>query len=57
LNGDGAVDASDVGRLKFTFNCGLGDPLKFPYLDGDHAGAVDSEDVGQSRAWLNINAF
>jgi probable HAF family extracellular repeat protein len=57
VNGDGVVDASDVGLLKQTFNRTSADPLYLWYLDADNNGSVDATDVGQFKARFNTNVF
>jgi hypothetical protein len=56
-NGDGVVDATDVGQLKTTFNRNTTDPLYLWYLDADNSGAVDAQDVGQLKTRFNHNVF
>jgi hypothetical protein len=57
VNGDGVVDASDVGLLKTTFNRNSSDPLYIWYLDADNSGAVDAQDVGQFKLRFNHNVY
>jgi hypothetical protein len=57
VNGDGVVDASDVGMLKQTFNRNSTDPLYLWYLDADNSGVVDATDVGQFKSRFNVNVF
>jgi hypothetical protein len=56
-NGDGVVDATDVGQLKSTFNRNNTDPLYLSFLDADNNGAVDAQDVGQFKSRFNVNVF
>ena len=57
VNGDGVVDATDVGQLKSTFNRNNTDPLYLWYLDADNSGAVDASDIGQFKSRFNVNVF
>jgi hypothetical protein len=57
VNGDGVVDATDVGQLKFAFNTGVGNPLYLSCLDADNSGAVDAQDIGQFKSRFNTNVF
>jgi subtilase family serine protease len=57
VNGDGVVDATDVGQLKSTFNRNSSDPLYLWYLDADNSGAVDASDIGQFKTRFNVNVF
>jgi hypothetical protein len=57
VNGDGVVDATDIGQLKSTFNRNNTDPLYLSYLDADNSGAVDAQDVGQLKSRFNVNVF
>jgi hypothetical protein len=57
VNGDGVVDASDVGQLKLTFNRNNTDPLYLAYLDADNCGAVDAQEIGQLKSRFNANVF
>jgi hypothetical protein len=54
-NGDGVVDATDVGQLKSTFNRNSTDPLYLAFLDADNSGSVDAQDVGQFKTRFNTN--
>ena len=57
VTGDGAVDATDVGQLKSTFNRNNTDPLYLSYLDADNSGSVDAQDVAQFKARFDVNVF
>ncbi|HEX4592004.1 MAG TPA: choice-of-anchor Q domain-containing protein, partial [Gemmataceae bacterium] len=57
VNGDGVVDATDLGRLRTAFNTGLGNPNYVAYLDADNSGAIDIQDLGQFRSRFNANVF
>jgi photosystem II stability/assembly factor-like uncharacterized protein len=57
VNGDGVVDATDVGQLKSTFNRNSSDPLYLWYLDADNSGSVDAQDIGQFKSRFNANVF
>jgi hypothetical protein len=57
VNGDGVVDATDVGQLKSTFNRNNTDPLYLWYLDADNSGSVDAADIGQFKARFNANVY
>ena len=52
-NGDGAVDAIDLGQFRSTFNAATGSPLYLAFLDADNSGAVDAQDLGQFRSRFN----
>jgi hypothetical protein len=56
-NGDGVVDATDVGQLKSTYNRNSSDPLYLWYLDADGGGAVDAAAVSQFKLRFNVNVF
>jgi hypothetical protein len=56
-NGDGVVDATDVGQLKSTFNRNNVDPLYLSFLDADNSGAVDAQDIAQFKSRFNVNVF
>jgi extracellular elastinolytic metalloproteinase len=56
-NGDGAVDAIDLGQFRSTFNAATGNPLYLSFLDADNSGAVDAQDLGQLRSRFNSNVF
>jgi hypothetical protein len=56
-NGDGVVDATDVGQFKTNFNRNYTDPLYLWYLDADNSGAIDASDIGQFKSRLNVNVF
>jgi uncharacterized repeat protein (TIGR01451 family) len=57
VNGDGVVDATDVGMLKSTFNRNNTDPLYLWYLDANGDGVVDATDIGQFKSRFNVNVF
>jgi fibronectin type 3 domain-containing protein len=57
VNGDGVVDATDVGQLKSTFNRNNTDPLYLAFLDANNDGVVDAQDVGQFKSRFNANIF
>jgi VCBS repeat-containing protein len=57
VNGDGVVDATDVGQLKSTFNRNNTDPFYLSFLDADNSGAVDAQDIGQFKTRFNVNVF
>jgi murein DD-endopeptidase MepM/ murein hydrolase activator NlpD len=57
VDGDGVVDATDVGQLKSTFNRNNTDPLYLSFLDADNSGSVDAQDVGQFKSRFNVNVF
>jgi streptogramin lyase len=56
-NGDGVVDATDVGQLKSTFNRNSTDPLYLSYLDANGDGVVDAIDIGQFKSRFDANIF
>jgi hypothetical protein len=56
-NGDGVIDATDVGQLKSTFNRNSTDPLYLAFLDANGDGVIDATDVGQFKARFNVNVF
>ncbi|HEX4588566.1 MAG TPA: choice-of-anchor Q domain-containing protein, partial [Gemmataceae bacterium] len=57
VNGDGVVDASDLGLLRSTFNANQSQANYLAYLDADNSGAVDVGDLGQFRSRFNANVF
>jgi ELWxxDGT repeat protein len=57
VNGDGVVDAIDLGQLRSTFNRNHTDPLYLWCLDADNGGVVDAGDLGQFRTRFNSNVF
>jgi hypothetical protein len=56
-NGDGVVDAIDLGQFRSTYNANSASPLYLSYLDVDNSGAVDAQDLGQFRSRYNENVF
>jgi probable HAF family extracellular repeat protein len=56
-NGDGVVDATDVGQLKSSFNRNNNDPLYLWFLDANADGIIDATDVGQFKGRFNTNVF
>ncbi|HEX4588635.1 MAG TPA: glycoside hydrolase family 44 protein [Gemmataceae bacterium] len=57
VNGDGVVDATDLGLFRSAFNTSTGNPLYLSYLDADNSGAIDAQDLGQFRTRFNVNVF
>jgi hypothetical protein len=57
VNGDGVVDATDLGRFRSTFNSNSAQANYPAYLDADNNGAVDASDLGQFRSRFNANVF
>jgi hypothetical protein len=56
-NGDGVVDAIDLGQFRSTVNANLGNPAYRAYLDADNSGAVDAQDLAQFRSRINTNVI
>jgi hypothetical protein len=56
-NGDGAVDAIDLGQFRSTYNSATGNANYLAYLDADNSGAIDAQDLGQFRSHYNLNVF
>jgi len=57
VDGNGTVDAFDVGQLRTAFNTFTGQPGYVSYLDANNDGSVDAIDVGQFRTRFNANLF
>ncbi|HEX4591073.1 MAG TPA: dockerin type I domain-containing protein, partial [Gemmataceae bacterium] len=57
VNGDGVVDASDLGLLRSAYNSSAGSPVYLSYLDADGSGSIDAQDLGQFRSRFNLNVF
>ena len=58
-NGDGAVDAIDLGQFRSTFNLNSSqvDMGFLWYFDADNNLVVDTNDLGQYRARYNTSVF
>jgi hypothetical protein len=57
VNGDGVVDAIDLGQFRSAFNANSGSHFYLSFLDADNSGAVDAQDLGQFRSRFNLNVF
>ncbi|HEX4588849.1 MAG TPA: dockerin type I domain-containing protein [Gemmataceae bacterium] len=57
VNGDGVVDATDLGLLRSALNSNSTQAIYLWYLDADNSGAVDATDLGQFRTRYNTNVF
>jgi hypothetical protein len=57
VNGDGVVDATDLGQFRSTFNSNSSQANYLWYLDADNSGAVDATDLSQFRSRFNSNVF
>ena len=56
-NGDGVVDAIDLGQFRAAFNTGVGNSAYLAFLDSNGDGAVDATDLSQFRVRFNKNVF
>jgi hypothetical protein len=56
-NGDGVVDATDLGLIRSTFNANSSQANYVWFLDCDNSGAVDAQDIGQFKLRFNTNVF
>jgi DNA-binding beta-propeller fold protein YncE len=56
-DGNGVVDATDVGQLKSTFNYNSTQGQYLWYFDADGDGVVDATDVGQFKSRWNTTLF
>ena len=56
-NGDGVVDATDLGQFRSTFNANNTQANYLAFLDANNDGAVDAIDLGQFRSRFNTNVF
>jgi subtilase family serine protease len=57
VNGDGFVDAFDLGVLRGTINASAGTMGYLAYLDGNGDGTVDALDLNLIRGRINTNVF
>jgi hypothetical protein len=57
VSGDGAVDATDLGQFRSTFNSNSTQANYIAFLDADNSGAIDSLDLSQYRPRFNGNVF
>jgi hypothetical protein len=56
-NGDGVVDAIDLGQFRSTFNSNTSQSNYLWYMDADNGGAVDAVSLSQFRVRYNTNVF
>jgi tartrate-resistant acid phosphatase type 5 len=57
VNGDGVIDALDLGLFRSTYNANSAQANYLAFLDADNSGAVDASDLGQFRSRYNVNVF
>ena len=56
-DGDGVVDATDLGQFRSTYNANNSQANYLGYMDADNSGAVDAQDLSQFRSRFNGNVF
>ena len=57
VNGDGVVDAQDLGLFRTAYNANTGSAFYLSYLDDDNSGTIDAQDLGLFRSRFNANVF